>query len=182
MIEYILASLIMFFIPGYTFVNAVFPGKNELDEDLDLLYRIAFSIAMSVVFVILVGYILGNLHLIVGYGSFYESVYIWTGLLLLTVMFFLLGWYRGAYQCMGKIHPLFDRPSPKTHPINKDDFELIDEMENLVREQHKIKKEIKDAEKENLSDIEELEDRLEEVTEKLKDLEEKRVEQLEAEG
>ena len=38
MLDYIIASLFMFFVPGFTFVNVLFPAKGELDQELDTLY------------------------------------------------------------------------------------------------------------------------------------------------
>lgn len=183
MISYILASLILFFIPGYTFINALFPAEDELDKELDLLYRIAYSIVMSVVFVILLGYTLGNLHFIVGYGAYYKSPYLWGGLLSMSIVFFLIGWYRGAYRWMSKIHPIFERPSPKSSLHDTDGFDLIEDMEKLVRKQHKLKKDIKESKKRDADkeEIDKLEDELEDTVESLKELENKRVEQLEKE-
>ncbi len=181
MIDYIIASLFMFFIPGFTFINALFPGKGELDQELDTLYRVAFSIVMSVVIVILLGFLLGNLHSIMGYGSFYRSSNIWGSLLTMSVVFFILGWYRGAYQWMGKIHPIFERPSPKGSITDIDDFDLVDDMEDLVRKQHKLKKKIKESKRKGSKDneIKDLEKDLEETVDRLKKLEKKRAEQLE---
>ncbi len=183
MIGLIAASLIMFFIPGYTFINALFPGKDELDKDLDILYRIAYSIVMSVVFVVLIGYILGNLHLMVGYGSFYKSPYIWSGLSVISIIFFVSGWYRGAYQWLGKLHPKLDRSIPNEGSTCIDDFDKIEEMESLVRKQHDIKDKIKKSRKKEASDdeISSLEEELEDTVEDLKRLEKERAESLEEE-
>ncbi|MFW6176401.1 MAG: DUF1616 domain-containing protein [Thermoplasmatota archaeon] len=183
MIGYILASLILFFIPGYTFINALFPAEDELDKELDLLYRLAYSIVMSVVFVILLSYILGNLHFIVGYGAYYKSPYIWGGLSSMSIVFFLIGWYRGAYRRISKIHPILERPSPKSRSYHTDGFDLIEDMEKLVRKQHKLKKEIKEYKKRDADEEEivKLEEELEDTVKNLKKLEKKRVEQLEEE-
>ena len=183
MIDYIIASLFMFFLPGFTFINVLFPRKGELDKELDTLYRVAFSIVMSVVFVILLGYILGNLHLVIGYGSFYKSPYIWGVLTSITIIFFLLGWYRGAYQCLGKVHPVLGRPSPRSSIADVDEFDLIEEMEGLVRKQHELKKRIKEYEKKGSSEegVKNLQKDLEETVDRLKELEKERAEQLEEE-
>lgn len=181
MIDYIIATLFMFFLPGFTFINALFPGKGELDQELDTLYRIAFSIAMSVVFVILLGYILGNLHTVLSNGSFYKSQYILGSLLSITIIFFIFGWYRGAYQFLGKIHPVLSRPVPRSRLSDIDGFDLIDDMESLVRKQHRLKKKIQESQKKRSDEdeIKELEKDLEQTVERLKELEKERAEQLE---
>ena len=183
MLDYIITSLFMFFVPGFTFINALFPAEGELDQELDTIYRVAFSIVMSIVFVIIFGYILGNLHLILDGGSFYRSHYILGGLGLISLIFFLLGWYRGAYRYLGKIHPIFRRPSPKSILTDMDDFDLIEDMESLVRKQHELKKKIKQSKKKRSDEenIKNLEKDLQETVERLKKLEKERAEQLEEE-
>ncbi|MFW5928574.1 MAG: hypothetical protein ACOCSL_05150, partial [Thermoplasmatota archaeon] len=86
-----------------------------------------------------------------------------------------------AYQVLGKIHPVLDRPVPKSDLSEKDDFDIIDEMESLVRKQHDLKKKIKEAKKKEFKEnkIKKLEKDLEATVDKLKELEKKRAEQLE---
>ena len=49
------ALLLLFFLPGWTLVNLLFPRKGELDREYDLLYRLTLGIVMSVVVTILYG-------------------------------------------------------------------------------------------------------------------------------
>ena len=42
-------------------VNVLFPRRNELDEEDDLLYRIVLGIALSIVITVLNGFVLGTI-------------------------------------------------------------------------------------------------------------------------
>src|SRR5437870_987973 len=52
------ALILLFFLPGWTLINALFPRKGDLDREYDVLYRITLGIVMSVVVVILFGFVL----------------------------------------------------------------------------------------------------------------------------
>jgi len=58
MIDIILVLVVVFFLPGFFLVNALYPRKGELDKDYDALYRITLGLVMSVVIVIIVGFLL----------------------------------------------------------------------------------------------------------------------------
>ncbi len=59
-IQVILGSLLVLFLPGWTMINLMFPRKGELDEEFDNLYRATLGMAMSIAVVILVGFVLAN--------------------------------------------------------------------------------------------------------------------------
>jgi len=113
--------LLVLFIPGYTFIQALFPRKGELDEEFDTLYRITLGMAMSICVVILVGFVLGNPALgnAPNWGSwsdgdkgYFQTFFITTSLLLISIIFFVVGWYRGAYPWTANIHPTLARAPP----------------------------------------------------------------------
>jgi uncharacterized membrane protein len=52
---------IIFFIPGYTLINVLFPRKGELDPEYDFIYRTAIGMGLSVVTAILVGFLLNSI-------------------------------------------------------------------------------------------------------------------------
>lgn len=110
----VIALLLIFFLPGFFLVQAIFPRKRELDKDFDLLYRGALGIGLSIVITILLGFVLNafgvNPETQMGYFS---STYIALGLILLTLLFFFIGWWRGAYLFMGKWHPALIRLPPR---------------------------------------------------------------------
>ncbi|PIV69253.1 MAG: hypothetical protein COS08_05015, partial [Euryarchaeota archaeon CG01_land_8_20_14_3_00_38_12] len=45
--QVIFGLLLIFFLPGFTFVKALFPRKEELDEEFGTLYQIVLGIGMS---------------------------------------------------------------------------------------------------------------------------------------
>jgi hypothetical protein len=109
-LQIIAGVAIIFFLPGYTLVNMLFPRKGELDPEYDWIYRAALGMGMSVVISILVGFLLNSI-------STEEHPYVtagplWTVLLSLTGIFTLVGWLRGAYPNAGVIHPSLYRPFP----------------------------------------------------------------------
>ena len=55
------ALLLILFLPGFFFIQALFPRRNELDENDDFLYRLILAVAMSIVVSIIIGFILGSL-------------------------------------------------------------------------------------------------------------------------
>ena len=93
--QVVLALLVLFFLPGYTLINALFPGKGELDLELDQLYRIGLGMAMSIAISILVGFALG-------YAGLFYAEYLWASLLGLSGIFFTVGLLRGAYPRIGE--------------------------------------------------------------------------------
>lgn len=185
----IVAFLLTFILPGYTLVNAVFPSKGELDDDFDLIYRITFGIGMSVVITILVGFSLGIAPLINLGTGYFDYLNVLITLSSLTLIFFVIGWWRGAYRWMGIIHPKLERPELEVLYFEEDDRELIEEIEDLFRKKQILKKEIKKAQikidnssgsmKEHYRDIlEERKRELEKVDKKLRELEKQREDEL----
>jgi uncharacterized membrane protein len=107
-LQIFLGIVIVFFLPGYTLVNMLFPRKGELDPEYDLIYRITLGMGTSVVISILVGF---GLNAISSEGHGYVTAGpLWASLLGITGLFMLLGWLRGAYPSAGYIHPNLYRP------------------------------------------------------------------------
>ena len=106
-----LALLLVLFLPGYTLIMAMFPRKNELDEEFDTLYRVTLGMAMSICVVILIGFVLGNPGLgnapawegiSDGEKGWFQTFFVATSLLAATALFFAAGWYRGAYPWLAR--------------------------------------------------------------------------------
>ncbi len=113
--------LLVLFIPGYTLIQAMFPRKGELDEEFDTLYRVTLGMALSICVVILVGFVLGNPALgnapswgnwSDGDKGYFQTFFITSSLLVISIIFFVLGWYRGAYPWTANIHPTLARAPP----------------------------------------------------------------------
>jgi uncharacterized membrane protein len=112
---------IIFFLPGFTLVNLLFPRRGELDPEYDIIYRATLGMGVSVVISILVGFMLNALST-EGHGYVTEGP-LWAVLLSITGLFALAGWVRGAYPRAGLIHPKLYRPTsirgvPKAKGLN----------------------------------------------------------------
>ncbi|MBS3817317.1 MAG: DUF1616 domain-containing protein [Candidatus Thermoplasmatota archaeon] len=190
MIGSILAALFIFLLPGLTLVNALFPRKGELNEELDLLYRFTYGLGLSVVIVILIGMLLGDVLTSMTGQGYFVGINIWLALVAVTVSFFLLGWYRGAYSWLRYIHPTLDRSEEAEEgPRGDDEREEVKKLQELWKEQSLLKKKIKKTEKKMEAGSkemrehyeekkEELQERLEEVEKRLKELEKEREEKF----
>jgi len=100
-IRVIAAILLIFFIPGFFLVQALFPRRNELDEEYDLLYRIVLGIVLSIVITTLDGFILGSLGINPATGKgYWDTPYIFGSLICISLFLFFIGWYRGAYPLL----------------------------------------------------------------------------------
>lgn len=127
------AVLMLFFLPGYTFINMLFPRKGELDLEYDQLYRIGLGMGMSIVISILVGYVLG-------YTALFYAKYLWIALINLTVLFFIVGFYRGGYPTVRKIMGL-EKEEKYDQLILLD--ELLKKRRKKIRELEEIERMIR---------------------------------------
>ena len=141
---------------------AMFPRKNELDEEFDTLYRVTLGMAMSICVVILIGFVLGNPGLgnapawegiSDGEKGWFQPFFVATSLLAATALFFAAGWYRGAYPWLANVHPALARAPPgfrveaelavagKIIPA-----ELL-EMEGLQHDRRNVKRKLEEFER-----------------------------------
>ncbi len=189
----IVATLFIFFLPGFTIVNALFPRKGELDKEFDMLYRITLGMGMSIVTTILVGFFLGSIPVDHGEMGYFVEQNIWISLITITVVFFIVGWYKGAYQWMGLLHQSLERPAPP--PPGPEDFDYTDdkdilhEMQKLARRRQQLKHQIKEAREKSKAQAKSIrdhyqnkkkkaEEELREVDDRLKKLEKMRAEDI----
>jgi hypothetical protein len=108
------ALLLLFFIPGFLMVQAMFPRKGELDVDFDWLYRFTLGIGLSIVLTILVCFGLNALGVNPETGMGYvTTVPITLALVVISLAFFGVGWFRGAFPIMGRLHPSLIRFPPR---------------------------------------------------------------------
>lgn len=152
MFQLVLALLFIFFLPGFFVVNALFPRKGELDREYDAVYRITLGIVMSLVVVVLFGFGLNSLGVDPATGlGYFVAPNLWAGLLVLTAAFFGIGWWRGAYPSLGRLHPkLLRTPPPAPESILGDlerDKATIGRFRELAATREKLKRQIKDYER-----------------------------------
>jgi hypothetical protein len=103
----------VFFIPGYLLVNALFPRRNEFDSEIDVVYRVTIGIGLSMAMVILVNFGLNALGTDPNTGLGYiDAPYLWASMLSLSGALFSAGWWRGAYPWMARAHPKLARLPP----------------------------------------------------------------------
>ncbi|AGB05102.1 Protein of unknown function (DUF1616) [Aciduliprofundum sp. MAR08-339] len=129
-LQVIAAVLMLFFLPGYTFINMLFPKRGELDLEYDQLYRIGLGMGMSIVISILVGYVLG-------YSALFYAKYIWIALINLTVIFFVVGFYRGGYPTIRRMIGL----------EKEDKHDKLVLLDTLLKERKKKIKELEEIER-----------------------------------
>ena len=150
-LELIPALVLLFFLPGWTLINAVFPRKGELDREYDSLYRITLGVVMSIVVVILYGFALNSLGVQSSGFGYFNAANLWAGLSVITVAFFLAGWWRGAYPFLGRLHPKLARmPPPEKHSMAAElehDKATLGKLRELAEEREKLRRRIKDYER-----------------------------------
>ncbi len=157
------AVLMLFFLPGYTFINMLFPKKGELDLEYDQLYRIGLGMGMSIVIAILTGYILG-------YTSLFYGKYIWLALINLTGIFFIIGFYRGGYPTLRKWFGLeekdkYDRLIMLDELLKerKRKIKELEEMERMIRLNPRRRDYYEEKRRGILEDIREIDDKIEKL-------------------
>ncbi len=132
------AVLLMFFLPGFVLVQALFPRKNELDEEHDLLFRIVLGVGLSIVITALDGFVLGSIGINpMTNKGFWDPFYIAASLSLITLILFIIGWYKGSYHFL---------KSPKKQPesaleaIAENRGKYLKYMQELKRHRKEIEK------------------------------------------
>lgn len=165
MFRLLLSALFMFFLPGFTLINAIYPGRGELSDELDMLYRIVYSIGMSVALVVIIGFVLGNVF------EGFVGRNLWLSLVSLTVVFFFIGWYRGAYQSLSFVSSRSTRVEPEIEKQIDEDAKKVKRLQELARRRAALKEDIKEFKDENR---EGLERELEKVEKRLRELEKDR--------
>lgn len=152
MFQLLLALLFIFFLPGFFLINALFPRKGELDREYDAVYRVTLGIVMSLVVVVVLGFGLNSLGVdpATGLGYFVASN-LWVGLLAISAVFFVAGWWRGAYPVLGRLHPKLVRlppPAPESvlAEVERDKTAML-RLRDLAKERERLRRQIKDYER-----------------------------------
>src|SRR3989475_8635571 len=136
------AVVLLFFLPGFLLINALYPRKGELDREYDALYRVTLGIVLSIAVTVFWSFFLNSLGVNEATGLGYVvGPNIAGGLIGLSAAFFALGWWRGAYPWMARVHPSRARvpkPGPgelltarvRAHPRRVDSQEPAEDSED----------------------------------------------------
>ncbi len=194
MIDILLVLVVVFFLPGFFLVNLLYPRKGELDKDYDAIYRITLGIVMSVVIVIIMGFLLNAFGQDPDTGKgYFRAEIIWPILIVLTIFFFVAGWFRGAYPILEKVHPSllrFPRREPQSVIIDlKEEKETVLAFRELSEKREMLRRRIKnyerrgglqtgDMRKRTERKVVELQKELETIDKELAIMEEKRASEL----
>ncbi|HLE54139.1 MAG TPA: DUF1616 domain-containing protein [Thermoplasmata archaeon] len=146
------ALLLTFFLPGYLLINVLYPRKGELDREYDVLYRITLGIVLSIAVTVLWDFFLNSLGTNPRTGmGFVVGTNIAAGLLGLSALFFLLGWWRGAYPWMARVHPSLARiPKPAPGDLfgeDDKDARMRMRLEDLAERRERLRRAIKEYER-----------------------------------
>ena len=146
------AILLTFVIPGLLLVYVLYPRRGELDREYDLVYRLTLGIVLSIAVTVLWGFFLNSLGVQESTNLGYvQTPYIAAGLVGLSALFFVLGWWRGAYPWMARLHPSLAR-APKAGPESlltdeEKDHRIRLKLESLAEERERLRRTIKDTER-----------------------------------
>lgn len=146
------ALVLLFFLPGFLLINALYPRKGELDREYDGLYRVTLGIVLSIAVTVFWSFFLNSLGINEATGLGYVvGPNVAGGLIGLSAAFFGLGWWRGAYPWMARVHPALARV-PKPGPgelLTEDerDHRVRLKLQKLAEKREGLRRAIKDAER-----------------------------------
>ena len=145
------ALVLLFFLPGYLLINALYPRKGELDREYDTLYRLTLGFVLSIAVTVFWAFFLNSLGVNAsGFGDV-TAPNIAAGLIGLSVVFFVLGWWRGAYPWMVRVHPSLARlpkPGPGERLAEEErDHRVRIKLQELAERREALRRSIKDAER-----------------------------------
>jgi len=152
LLRVIAALILVFVLPGLLLVNVLYPRRGELDREYDALYRLTLGIVLSIAVTVLWGFFLNSLGVQPGGVTGYvQAPEIAEGLIGLSVLFFVLGWWRGAYPWMARVHPSLARV-PKAGPESlltdeEKDHRVRMKLEELAESRERLRRTIKDYER-----------------------------------
>ena len=146
------ALLLTFVIPGLLLVNLLYPRRGELDREYDAIYRLTLGIVLSIAVTVLWGFFLNSLGVNAATNlGFVQGPEIAAGLIGLSILFFVVGWWRGAYPWMARVHPSLAR-TPKPAPGSllteeEKDHRVRMKLEELAAERERLRRAIKDLDR-----------------------------------
>lgn len=181
-LRFLLALLLIYFLPGFMLLKALFPRKYEIDKEYPLFYQCIIGIGLSIVIFIFVGLFLGALPPNSDGKGYFTTPYIELSLLGLTFAFFLVGWYRNAFGILNERFPYPLKRKEKKEDIGEKCLVLVKEEERIKADMRKYEKLAKGSEGDMREvyekKVNECKKKIEEIEKKLRKLEEKRGDEL----
>ncbi len=146
------ALVLLFFLPGWLLINALYPRKGELDREYDGLYRLTLGIVLSIAVTVFWSFFLNSLGVNPDTNiGFVVRDNIAGGLIGLSAAFIILGWWRGAYPWMARVHPSLARvPKPGPGELlteEERDHRTRLRLQELAERREALRRAIKDAER-----------------------------------
>ena len=146
------ALALLFFLPGFLLINALYPRKGELDREYDGVYRLTLGIVLSIAVTVFWSFLLNSFGVSEATGLGYVvGPNIAAGLIGLAAAFFLLGWWRGAYPWMARLHLSLARvPKPGPGELlteEERDHRVRLKLQELAEKREDLRRAIKDAER-----------------------------------
>jgi hypothetical protein len=132
------ALLLVFFLPGFTLIRVLFPRKEDLNPEYGLLYQVALGMVLSLVLVVLLGFVLTSFTDAATGRGYFEAGNLWAALSGMTLIFFVIGWWRGAYPVLGRIHPRLLRVPPSIDDTLPRDQKIAAEYRRLALERQRL--------------------------------------------
>jgi hypothetical protein len=125
------AVVFLFFVPGYFLWKALVPRSTDVADEFPQIYTAAFSIGLSVATVVLTGIVLGQFPNDASGKGLIQLQYWFPVLLVLTMAFAMVAWWRGAFPALGRLSPSLAR-RPRAPP---DGTGVADDPKRYWREQ-----------------------------------------------
>jgi len=137
-LQILLGIVVVFLLPGYTLIGALFPRKGELDPEYDIVYRVALGMGMSVIITIMVGFLLNAIS--TEEHGYVTAGPLWGLLLLTTAVFTVIGWLRGAYPSAGYLHPSLYRPPSSSRDVKSKsvEFDRKRRLDKYIQEREQL--------------------------------------------
>jgi len=151
--------LLVFIIPGYLLILALFPERNQLDEEDDLLYRMTYAFLISVGMTVVVTFILGSIPVDSAGRGWIRAETVASSLIVLSILFFVFGVFRGAYREITSPGSLLHRIrlfSPRVRKVYKmlAEWRDLKDMERNVGRSKKAE-ELTDKQRDRMKHLEE---------------------------
>jgi len=132
----IAATALIFFIPGYGWIKATWPGPKDLAEEYNSLYVATLSMVLSVATVIFVGFVLASIPPPAPEARGYFTLEVLLPVMLaLTAVAWAAAWWRGGLPWLGRISQRLVRsPAKDKAALGAASDRELDDLLHTLRE------------------------------------------------